>query len=161
MFSTRRGTRGAVARSEVGGRLISVLASESPLLWWYGFPIAFALTCIIELPAYLGAFASLGWCGRRDALTWRSAVGLALAVNVISHPLLWALSLGLDETAHLVLAEIGVALLEGLMIFAVVQRRRVGNTRAGRLGWSLICAVGVNTVSLLIGLVVLPRLISG
>ena len=137
-----------------------MLGSESPLLWWYGFPIAFVLTCMIELPAYLSAFASLGWCRRSGALTWRSAVGLALAANLISHPLLWALALGLDETAHLVLAEIGVAVLEGLMIFAVVQRRRVGDTRAGRLGWSLLCAVGVNTLSLLVGLVVLPRFIS-
>jgi hypothetical protein len=132
--------------------------SESPLLWWYGFPIAFSLTCMIELPAYLGAFASLGWC-RRGALTCGSALGLALAANLISHPLLWVLSLRLDETAHLVWAEVGVAVLEGLMIFAVVQRRRIGETRAGRLGWSLLCAVGVNTLSLLVGLVVLPRFI--
>jgi len=112
------------------------------------------------LPAYLGAFASLGWCRPRGALTWRSALGLALAVNLISHPLLWALSLGLDQTAPLVMAEIGVALLEGLLIFAVVQRRRVGEGKAGRLGWSLLCAVGVNTLSLLVGLLVLPRFIS-
>ena len=55
-----------------------------------------------------------------------ATLGLALAANLITHPLLWALVAGLDETAHLVLAEIGVAVLEGLMIFAVVQRRRVG-----------------------------------
>jgi len=84
----------------VGGTLVTMVGSESPLLWWYGFPIAFALTCAIELPAYLGAFASLGWC-RRGALTGRSALGLALTANLISHPLLWALSLGLAETTHL------------------------------------------------------------
>jgi len=138
---------------------VIMVGSESPLLWWYGFPIAFALTCMIELPAYLGAFASLGWC-RRGALTGRSALGLALTANLISHPLLWALSLGLDQTAPLVMAEIGVALLEGLLIFAVVQRRRVGEGKAGRLGWSMLCAVGVNTLSLLVGLLVLPRFIS-
>ena len=55
-----------------------MLASESPLLWWYGFPIAFALTCLIELPAYLGAFAALGWC-RRGALTVRSGLFKASA----------------------------------------------------------------------------------
>lgn len=139
---------------------MTMVGSESPLLWWHGFPIAFALTCAIELPAYLGAFASLGWCRPRGALTWRSALGLALAVNLISHPLLWTLSLGLDRTAPLVMAEMGVALLEGLLIFTVVQRRRVGEGKAGRLGWSMLCAVGVNTLSLLVGLLVLPRFIS-
>ena len=42
----------------------------------------------------------------------------------------------------------------------MVQRRRVGEGQAGRLGWSLLCAVGVNTLSLLVGLLVLPRFIS-
>lgn len=135
-----------------------VLGSASPLLWWYGFPIAFVLTCAIELPAYLGAFTSLGWCGPRRSLTARRALGLALAVNLVSHPVLWAVSLSLTEAAQLIMAEVAVAGLEGLLIFAVVQRHRGSDTRAGRLGWSLLCAIGVNTLSLLIGLLVLPLL---
>ena len=39
------------------GTLVTVLPPGSPLLCWNGFPVAFALTCVIELPAYLGAFA--------------------------------------------------------------------------------------------------------
>ena len=54
------------------------------------------------------------------------------------------------------MAELAVALLEGLLIFVVVQRRRGPDTRAGGLGWSLLSAVGVNTLSLLVGLLVLP-----
>ena len=72
---------------------------ESPLLFWHGFLIAFALTCAIEVPAYLGAFAALGWV-RRDSgpLTRRSAIALVVAVNLITHPLLWFFALG-DRTS--------------------------------------------------------------
>ena len=78
-----------------------VLGSESPLLWWYGFPVAFALTWLIELPVYLAAFAALGWCGPTGpTLTTvgpRSA--LALAVNLVTHPALWAVSPASAEAA--------------------------------------------------------------
>ena len=74
-----------------------VVTPGSPLLWWDGFPVAFVLTCAIELPAYVLAFATLGWCRfaaePAPAADHPEALALALAVNLITHPLLWAVSL--------------------------------------------------------------------
>lgn len=80
---------------------------ESPLLFWHGFLIAFALTCAIEVPAYLGAFAALGWV-RRDSgpLTRRSAIALVVAVNLITHPMLWSFALRGPDIGALLLAEL-------------------------------------------------------
>ncbi len=141
-----------------------VVAAESPLLWWNGFPVAFVLTCVIELPVYLLAFAALGWCRARPSpnrpLTVRTALALALAVNCITHPVLWALTVRRPEPGRLLAAELCVALVEGLLIFLVVLRRRGRETSASRLSWSLLTALGVNTLSLLIGLLVLPLVLS-
>ncbi len=140
-----------------------VVTPDSPLLWWNGFPVAFALTCAIELPVYLLAFAALGWCRNRPSphrpLTIRTALGLALAVNCITHPVLWAASLRQPEPGRMLIAEIGVALVEGLLVFLVVLRRLGRETPVSRLKWSLMSAVGVNTLSLLVGLVLLPLMI--
>ena len=53
-----------------------------------------------------------------------------------------------------------MAVVEGLLVFLVVLRRRGRETPASRLKWSLMSAVGVNTLSLLVGLIVLPLIIS-
>jgi hypothetical protein len=139
---------------------VPVVAPESPLLWWNGFPVAFALTCVIELPVYLLAFAALGWCRARPSpnrpLTIRTALALALAVNCITHPVLWAISVRRPQPGRLLTAELGVALVEGLLIFLVVLRRRGRETAASRLSWSMLSALGVNTLALLVGLVLLP-----
>ena len=141
-----------------------MVGPDSPLLWWNGFPVAFALTCAIELPVYLMAFAALGWCRSRPSrnrpLTIRTALALALAVNCITYPVLWALSLRQPEPGRILITEIGVALLEGLLVFLAVLRRRGRETVASRLAWSLMSAVGVNTLSLLVGLVLLPLMIT-
>jgi hypothetical protein len=146
------------------GRMGGVLSPGSPLLWWEGFPIAFALTCLIELPAYLMAFAALGWSRSRPSprrpLTTRTALALALAVNLISHPVFWTIAQVLDSTGTLIVAELGVALIEGLLIFAVVVRRPGFDTVGNRFGWALLSAAGVNMLSLMIGLLVLPLMIS-
>ena len=96
--------------------LVPVVAPESPLLWWHGFPMAFVLTCLIELPVYLLAFAALGWCRSRPSpyrpLTIRTALGLGLAVNCLTHPALWAMSLGQAQPGRLLAAELGVAIVE-------------------------------------------------
>ena len=135
----------------------------SPLLWWDGFAVAFVLTCVIELPAYVLAFVTLGWCRLRPSarrpLTVLTALSLALAINFVTHPLFWAVARRLDGPGELLVAELGVAAVEGLLIFAVVQARRGDESRASRLRWTLLTAVGVNTLSLLVGLVVLPLLI--
>ena len=142
-----------------------VIAPDSPLLWWNGFPVAFALTCLIELPVYLLAFAALGWCRARPSphrpLTIRTSLGLALAVNCITHPALWAVSVGRQQPGRLLAAELAVALVESLLIFLVVLRRRGRETAANRLSWSLASAFGVNTLSLLVGLVLLPLIVGG
>jgi hypothetical protein len=151
-----------------GGRgcstLVRMVGPDSPLLSWYGFPIAFLLTCAIEVPAYLAAFWLLGWCRSRPSayrpLTIRSALTLAFLLNLISHPLLWMAALRYDRTGQLIVAEIFVAFLEGLLIFAVVSRRPGTESRLSRLGWSLLTAIGVNTLSLLIGLIMMPAMIN-
>ena len=130
------------------------------LSWWSGFPLAFVLTCVIELPAYLGAFVVVGWCGRGRnpdrSLSLLSGLGLALAVNLITHPLLWWLALDFEPPQQLIMAEVGVALVEGLVIFAVVRNRRGTDSLINRFGWSMMAAFGVNALSLLIGLLIMP-----
>jgi hypothetical protein len=141
-----------------------VVTSGSLLPWWDGYLFALALTCLVELPAYLLAFTTLGWCRLRPSprrpLTVLSALAIAVAVNLITHPLLWTVARRLRGPAELLVAELGVAVVEGLLIFLVVQTRRSEDeSRSSRLRWSLLTAVGVNTLSLLVGLVVLPLLI--
>jgi hypothetical protein len=150
-----------VISNRAGGTLVDVFWLRSALSWWSGFPLAFVLTCVIELPAYLGAFAVLGWCGRGgrpDRSLSLTGLGLALAVNLITHPLLWWLSLDFDRPHQLIIAEIGVALVEGSVIFAVVRRRRGRDSLVNRFGWSMMVAFGVNALSLLIGLLIMPSL---
>ena len=135
----------------------------SPLQWWDGYLVAFLLTCVVELPAYLLAFTTLGWCRLRPSprrpLTVLSALGVGLAVNLITHPLLWTVARELSGPADLLVAELVVAVVEGLLIFVIVQTRRAEDeSRASRMRWSMLTAVGVNTLSLLVGLVVLPLL---
>ncbi len=141
-----------------------MLTPGSPLLWWDGFLIAFALTCLIELPAYLMAFAALGWSRPRPSprrpLTTRTALALALAVNLISHPLFWMIALRLDSTGNLIIAELGVSVVEGLLIFAVIVRRPGYDTVGNRFGWAMLSAAGVNMLSLMVGMLVLPLMIS-
>ena len=141
-----------------------VLTPSSPLLWWEGFPVAFVLTCAVELPAYVLAFAALGWCRPRPSphrpLTVLTALGLALGINLITYPVLWAVSLQLGRTGELLVAELAVALVEALLIFLVVRRRRGRDSAGNRLGWSVMSAVGINTLSLLVGLVLLPTIVS-
>jgi hypothetical protein len=149
-----------VTSNRAGGRLVDVFWLRSALSWWYGFPLAFALTCVIEVPVYLGAFVMLGWCGRGRrpdrSLSLLTGLGLALAVNLITHPLLWWLSLDFDGPQQLIIAEAAVALVEGLVIFAVVRHRRGTDSLVNRFGWSMMIAFGVNALSLLIGLLIMP-----
>jgi hypothetical protein len=140
-----------------------VVTPDSPLQWWDGYLVAFLLTCLVELPAYLLAFTTLGWCRLRPSpqrpLTVLTALGVGLAVNLITHPLLWTVARRLGGPADLLVAELVVAVVEGLLIFLIVRTRRPEDeSRASRMRWSMLTAVGVNTLSLLVGLVVLPVL---
>lgn len=89
------------------------------------------------------------------------AVALALAVNLVSHPVLWAVARQLHTGWVLVLAEVGVAVVEGLLVFVVVRRLPVPEPATQRLLWSLLAAVVVNACSVLVGVLVLPLLIGG
>jgi len=126
-----------------------VLPADSPLLWWDGFAVGFALTCVIELPVYLAAFAALGFLRPYGRLRPREALGLALAVNLISHPMLWLLAHRLVGAGPLLLAELGVVAVEGLIIAIVVRRPVV----------SILVAVVANGLSTVVGLVAMPLLI--
>jgi hypothetical protein len=142
-----------------------VVTPDSPLQWWDGYLVAFLLTCLVELPAYLLAFTTLGWCRLRPSpqrpLTVLTALGVGLAVNLITHPVLWTVARQLSGPAELLAAELAVAAVEGLLVFVVVQARRTEDeSRFSRLRWSLLTAVGVNTLSLLVGLVLLPLLMA-
>lgn len=114
------------------------------------------------MPAYLGAFVALGWCRRgrfTGVLRARPAVALVLAVNLVSHPVLWAVALQLHSGWALVLAEAGVAAVEGLLVFVVVRRVPVPDPARHRLLWALFTAVVVNAWSVLVGVLVLPVVI--
>lgn len=139
-----------------------MLGPGSPLLFWHGFLISFVLTCAIEVPAYLGAFAALGWV-RRDGgpLTRRSAIAVAVAANLITQPLLWSFALEAPGIGALLLAELAGVGVEGAVIFAVVRRRGKHPEGWGsRLAWCGMIAMGVNALSLLVGLLALPLLTS-
>ena len=102
----------------------------------------------------------LDWCGRGRrpdrSLSLLTGLGLALAVNLITHPLLWWLALDFDRPLELIMAELVVALVEGLVIFAVVRHRRGSDSLVNRFGWSMMAAFGVNALSLLLGLLIMP-----
>lgn len=73
--------------------------------------------------------------------------------------MLWAVTVRRPQPDRLLAAELGVALVEGLLIFLVVLRRRGRESRASRLVWSLLSAFGVNSLSLLVGLMLLPLIL--
>lgn len=110
--------------------------------------VAMAVTCLVEVPFLLFGFRALGWLGSvtRPALSRRAAVLLAVGVNLLTHPILWLVLTPRTSTPSypvwLVLAELGVVLVEALIIRVVVRRD---------LGWAVLLSVGANAVSVLIG----------
>ncbi len=133
------------------------MAWESVLAWWGWFLPAFALTFIIELPAYLLGWASLGWLrrGAGAALQPVPAIGLVLLLNLITHPLLWFASGA--APGFLVIFELAVVAIEGLVV-ALLIRRRIRLQRRGsraRPEWSWLVALGANALSVLAGMVAL------
>jgi hypothetical protein len=110
---------------------------------------AFALTWLIETIVYLAAFTSLGWIGTGASrrLTIPQALLLVLAVNLLSHPVLWTLAMAWNSTTAVVLAEVGVVLLEGTVIALVLCRRPRGQAR-----WAYAAALLANACSFGIGL---------
>jgi len=78
-------------------------------LWLF----AFALTLTIELPIYVAML------GRR-----RSSIGLALAVNVLTHPLLWFVFPRFSPLwLYIAIGELAVFAIEAAIVFAIVRHR--------------------------------------
>jgi hypothetical protein len=50
-------------------------------MWWASWSAAFAVTLAIESPIYVWLLRP--WC------RWPAALGLAVGVNLVTHPLLW------------------------------------------------------------------------
>lgn len=112
---------------------------------------ALALTVLIEVPAYLLGLAALRRLGTapggRAVIGIPEAIALAVAVNVATHPALWLIfGSGAGWTSALpalLVAECVVAVVEGLLIFAVLHRDA---------GWLLLLAAAANAASLAAGL---------
>jgi hypothetical protein len=98
---------------------------------------AFGLTLAVEVPWY-----AVGLVALRLA-RWQWALGLGVLVNAISHPLLWWSLAPHPGWVQLAGAEVGVWLLEALLLWAVVRRD---------LGLLLVLSLAANASSLLIGL---------
>ena len=126
-----------------------MLPADSPLMWWDGFAVGFAVTCVIELPVYLATFAALGLLRPAGRLRRQDGLGLALAVNLISHPLLWLVAGRIVGSGPLLLAELGVVVVEGLIIAVVTRRPAV----------AILVALVANGLSTAVGLVAMPLLI--
>lgn len=98
---------------------------------------AFGLTLAVELPWYVSGLVAI------VGLRWWSALGLAVAVNVCTHPVLWWVLAPQPTLLHTMLAEAAVILAEGALL-AVAVRRDVGVL--------VLLSVGANVSSLLVGL---------
>lgn len=101
------------------------------------------------------AFAALGWIRRPGAgdrpLSRASAFGIALAVNLITHPVFWSVALRMTSRSAMLLGETVVVVVEGLIVFSVVVVRRGADSIGRRLGWSMLCALAANALSLAVG----------
>lgn len=106
--------------------------------WWQ----AYLLTLAVELPVVLVALRAARVIGR-DGVSWPRALALVWAIN-LTHPLLWLIR---PTGGALVVAEVFIAVAEGLLLWA-------GCRRAGR-GAGLVCilaATAANATSFLVGL---------
>lgn len=100
---------------------------------------AFAWTLALELPVYTLAL-------ERHVRGWRALVALVLAVNAVTHPLLWFAFPRLTPYAlYVVVAESCVTLVEAALVLAVMRPRRPGRA----LGASL----AANATSTILGLI--------
>lgn len=124
------------------------------LLWWDGFALAFALTCVIEIPVYLLAFVALGWIRsprRPDApLSAARGVALGLGVNLLTHPAFWAAAHRLPGLATVIVGELAVVTIEAVVVLAVVRRRPLS---------CLAVALLANAASAVLGSLLLPVVI--
>jgi hypothetical protein len=105
------------------------------------FPTALLLTLAVEVALYAAALVAL-----RLARPLRAAL-LAVAVNVVTHPLLWLLLAPRPTLAAVVAAEVAVWAAEALLLWLALRRR----PSLAVLG---IVSAGANAASILAGLLV-------
>ena len=91
------------------------------------YPLALLLTLGIEVPVYVATLGPLARALGGRVLPWSQALVLGVTVNLVSHPAAFLVVFPLvrqltGRTAALVLVEIGVLVLE-----AVIIRRRLPN----------------------------------
>lgn len=98
---------------------------------------AFGLTLAVELPWYLAGLVAL------VRVRWWLALGLGVAVNALTHPLLWWVLAPAPTLLQIALAEVVVVLAEAALL-AVALRRDVVV-----LG---LLSLGANASSVLVGL---------
>ena len=86
------------------------------------WPLAFALTLAIEVPVYVAALSLVG-----SVRPWRAVV-LGVAVNVVSHPLLWFVLVpalrDLGEPTAILIAELAVLVGEAAALFVSLRQDR-------------------------------------
>lgn len=115
------------------------------------YPLAFALTLLVELPLYTAALTALG------RVSAGRAVAAATAVNCATHPLLWWFLSRFTAGAPaaywtaFTLAEAAVCVVEALLVRALVRPARVAPAPA------LTTAVTANAASVLAGLLLTTR----
>jgi len=109
-----------------------------------GWAIAFACTLALETPVYL--FGLRRVTGRAGVT--RPFVGLALAVNVATHPFAWALTRAWSWP-RFAAVEAGVWVVESLLLIALVGAARGRGGRAARPVSPLALAVVAFTANAL------------
>jgi hypothetical protein len=102
---------------------------------------AFGLTLAVELPWYGAGLVARRLVARAR---WWWAPVLGVAVNAVSHPLLWWWLAPHPSLARLAVAEAAVWLMEALLLWAAIRRE---------LALLLVLSLAANASSLLIGLI--------
>jgi len=84
------------------------------------YPVALALTQLIEVPIYVVVLRRAG------LLPTGRAVAVAVGVNLVTHPVVWAVLVHAGDAYPLrfVLAETSAMLVEAALLVAVVRRER-------------------------------------
>lgn len=101
------------------------------------YPVALLLTLAVEVPIYAAVLISSELAPRR------TAVVLAICVNLLTHPVVWALT-GSGSSVMLATAEIGAWLVEAAVLYAVIRREAV---------LLLALSLSANSASFLLGVV--------
>lgn len=105
---------------------------------------ALALTLVVEVPVLVAFARAAGWAG------WGRALVGAVGVNVVTHPVLYAVSTGFRSPWQLVGAEVGVAAVETALLVAGWRLRAREDAVTVALA-----VVAANAASTALGLLVL------